>query len=180
MPRANVSMKIEGLEPALAKLAELGDDKATDRRIGSAMRAAAKPVQAFAVKKAQQYRRTGALARAIIINTRKIRGSGNRNVRVGISSTQEEIGFSGSLTANKSGRLTFSEKTIRPNNYAHLVEFGHDVKNKKGGPVLGRVNRRPFLRPAQAREGGEKYVKRTSESMWKAIQGILKKRGKNA
>lgn len=178
MPRANAGLKVQGLETALARLAELGDAKATDRRVGAAMRKAAKPVLEFAQKKAKAYQRTGALVRSLIINTRKIKGSGNRNVRVGVNSDHVEVPFAGSISEGGSGKVRFSEKEIRPNNYAHLVEFGHDVKNRKGGPVLGKVNRRPFLRPAQAREGGEKYTKRTAEEMWKSIEKITKQKAK--
>lgn len=32
--------------------------------------------------------------------------------------------------------------------HAHLVEFGHDVKRKKDGPVVGRAPPYPFMRPA--------------------------------
>jgi hypothetical protein len=31
---------------------------------------------------------------------------------------------------------------------AHLIEYGHDVKVKKGGVVVGHVAARPFLGPA--------------------------------
>ena len=32
--------------------------------------------------------------------------------------------------------------------HAHLVEFGHKVTRRKGGPVVGHARPQPFLRPA--------------------------------
>jgi hypothetical protein len=44
-----------------------------------------------------------------------------------------------------------------PTRYAHLVEFGHNIVNRKG-EVVGHVGPRSFMRKAWDEAGGEKAV----------------------
>lgn len=67
---------------------------------------------------------------------------------------------------------TYGEYETRQNRYGmvayaqaphyrltHLLEYGHDVKRKRGGKVLGRAKAIPHIRPAQ----------KEAEERWKTV-----------
>lgn len=45
-------------------------------------------------------------------------------------------------------QVTIDGKNVQPVYYAHLLEFGHVIKAKRKGRVLGHVPPKPFLRTA--------------------------------
>ena len=111
------------------------------------------PVSTMAKKLVRrQTRGTGLLARSIGKKRKIYRASGNTIVVVGV-------------------RMEFKRKsgTRNPSKYAHLVEYGHQVR---GG---GLVAARPFLRPALQRNV-EKIKATMSREIMKGIEKEGKKR----
>jgi len=53
--------------------------------------------------------------------------------------------------------------------YAAPLELGHSIRFKKGGPTLGKVEARPYLRPA-ADESKEQVLDIITNAMNKAIE----------
>ena len=156
MPSVKTNLTIVGLDDAVGKLLWISDKKTTARRIATAMRNAAKPILEIAKSKARED--TGALKESLIINSRKLR-NGNRSIRVG----------------PKTGWV----KNRKPSKYAHLVEYGFKAKNRKGGPVIAEVRRKPFMRPAAARAGGQVYIDRVTKALGKAYTRIAKQKLKS-
>ena len=170
MASAKFNLTIEGLDDAIGKMLFISDKKQTDRRITSAMRAAAKPLLAIAKSKAP--RDTGALAQSLTINSRKLK-NGNRSIRMG-----PQTGYFGTFKGSKEKGGTVSFR--KPHKYAHLVEYGTKARNRKGGPVIAEVRRKPFMRPAAARAGGQKFIDNTADALGKAYARIARKKARIA
>ena len=161
MPSAKTNLTIKGFEEAVAKLANIADKKQMDRRINAAFKKAAEPVLEIAKSKAPKD--TGALRDSIILNSKKLR-NGNRSVRVG-----PKTGFVGDFagTKEKGGAVSFS----KPSKYAHLVEYGFTMRN-------GRKKRgKPFMRPAAARAGGQRFIDKAAKLLGKSFARLAKKKG---
>lgn len=75
---------------------------------------------------------------------------------------------------------TVDGKRHVPGNIAHLVEFGHLVKNVKGGPVVGVAAAHPFMRPAMDTKKGEamKLVENKAREMLPKVVDKLRSKGK--
>ena len=56
--------------------------------------------------------------------------------------------------------------------YAAPLELGHAIRNVKGGPILGRAEPHPFLRPA-----ADESKKETADIITKAIDRTLQEMG---
>lgn len=166
MPSAKTNLTIKGLDEAVGKMLWIADKKQTDRRITSAMKVAAKPLLVLAKNKVPVD--SGALRDSLIINSRKLK-NGNRSIRMG-----PQTGFVGRFSGSrkKGGTVTLR----KPSKYAHLVEYGFEARNRKGGPVLKKVRARPFMRPANARAGGQKFIDRTAKALGKDFVRIAKQK----
>ena len=165
-------LDIRGVDEVVRKMAALSDRKQTDRKLAASMKKAANPV--LAVAKSKVPVDEGHLRSSLAMNTKINKRTGNRNVRIG---PDDSLYFSIESNINESGTGSIRSKgnRKRPQNYAHLVEFGHEVKNREDGPVIGQVRRKPFLRPAMAREGGNKFVKRLGDDMFKKFKRLVEK-----
>lgn len=175
MPKNNMKfdLDIKGIAEVVSKMKALSDTKQTDRKLAASMKKAAKPI--LAVAKSKVPVDEGHLRSSLAMNTKINKRSGNRNVRIGPDDSVYRS-FEGNVNDEGTGSISYTGSKKRPANYAHLVEFGHEVKNKKKGPVIGQVQRTPFLRPAMAREGGTKFVKRLGDDMFKKFKRLVEKK----
>ncbi len=164
MPSAKTNLTIKGFEEAVAKLANIADKKQMDRRINAAFKKAALPIVEIAKSKAPVD--TGALRKSIILNSKKLR-NGNRSVRIG-----PQTGFVGDFvgTEKKGGQISFR----KPSKYAHLVEYGYTLRNGK------KKRRKPFMRPAAARAGGQTFINKAAELLGKSYARLAKQKGVSA
>lgn len=156
-----VKLTVTGLDEALGKMRELAEPKAVDRRINSAMKAGAKPILETAQSKVPVA--DGDLKRSLIINSKKLR-NGNRSVRVGPSTDS----FTRIKGGTRGATINLNRKK-RPANYAHLVEYG--TKRSKATP---------FMRPAAARHGGQKYLDTVAQSLGKSYARLARQKARLA
>jgi HK97 gp10 family phage protein len=71
------------------------------------------------------------------IEIKPVRAKLGKYSKSSYSSTIYTVGFKYVTYSNKGGV-----------NYGHLVELGHKLRRTEGGPVVGKVQQKPFLRPA--------------------------------
>jgi HK97 gp10 family phage protein len=165
-------LDIRGVAEVVKKMSALSNKKETDRKLAASMKKAAKPVLAIAKSKVPVDE--GHLRSSLAMNTKINKRTGNRNVRIGPDDSSYRS-FGNNIDESGTGSISLGKKK-KPANYAHLVEFGHEVKNRADGPVIGQVRRTPFLRPAMAREGGAKFVKRLGDDMYKKFKRLVEKK----
>lgn len=164
--KTSVGFTMTGLKEALGKIEGIADKKKTESRLRYSMRKAAEPILAFAKQKVAVSRLPGGgtLKRSLIIRAKKLR-NGNLSVRVGPDSDVVEMRqtTTGDIDSGSFSLRIFGRKK-RPSRYAHLVEYG------------SRHNRRkPFIRPAGARHGGNIYIGRVASQLGKAYDRLARK-----
>ena len=79
------------------------------------------------------------------------------------TSPKEDGSYAGKWTYKKieGGFIVYNKEGWK----THLLEKGHVIKNKRGGPEYGRVNGRPHIKPVE-----EKYIKQLMEDLKKDIE----------
>lgn len=136
--------KLDGLEQTLRKLRGL-KQAMQNRIMRKAVTAASREVQGEAKARAP-VGETKLLRRSMGTVVKTYRG---KNVVVAIVGPR--TGFQRDRKGGKRQTALgakFKATGHNPSKIAHLVERGHKIRRKKGGPILGVVRAHEFMRPA--------------------------------
>lgn len=177
------SVKIEGTAE-LRRILDLLPKEIRQTVLTHAVKTATKPMEAAAKRFAP--RRTGALRNSITTVVRNYPSTGNVVAVVGPARGYFQRG----RRVRKGGSLAGAES---PSHYAHLVEFGHAVRQPKKGRTIRKgtallpgdgkvtiVPPRPFMRPAfMATKGtaGRTLLEGAAAGIQKARDQLVRKYG---
>lgn len=154
-----VSRSVTGLEGISEMLKRIPVDLRT-RILRDAVEAAALPIQASAKRYARKSVRTGALYASISVKTVTAKGLSQASATAIVGPSRDRFLVGGVRVPDFNGqRRKWGGE--QPSRYAHLIEFGHAVRQPKKGtstrkgtalrPADGKmtfVAPRPFMRPA--------------------------------
>jgi len=154
-----VTRSITGLDTVSAVLQQIPVDLRASILRG-AVAAAAEPIKQAAKANARRSVRTGALYASIDVKTITAKGAKNASATAIVGPSRDRFTRGGVKVPDVNGKRAKSGGE-QPARYAHLIEFGHAVRQPKKGrttrngnavePKAGSlrwVAPRPFMRPA--------------------------------
>lgn len=117
--------------------------------------------QIYAQKENPQRKRTKLLRKAVSTKVRVYPRELKLYAGVGIDPSVSGVDENGNRSA--------------PVKYAHLIEYGHVIRNRKSGPSFGVVPPRPFMRPAMETLGPDRGASVLVDTTMQAIDKLIQK-----
>lgn len=176
-----VSARVEGLQDIERALEAAFPKQASKQKsvITSGMRRAAKPILASAKVRASSSDSSGALAASLGLRSRSTRGIKSAgDFSTGGVGGLEITARLQLVSIRKSKRAVslynqFYNRDAQDIRHAHLVEFGHVIKDRTG-KVHGFRAARPFMWPA-VRSGTQQYINSLARHIRDSIQAAVKR-----
>lgn len=127
---------VRDMDDLRAALRGLASPETQATILESAVKAACQPILVAAKRYAKRSEDTGALRDSLTIKTVKYKTNG-KAVAVGMVGPDRQYRAKGRVVKNLSALFAATKGDIRrPANYAHLVEFGHQIA--RGGSLRGK------------------------------------------